>query len=93
MRFSAKPFQKVEKEKQYFFTTIPKGPSVEKPNKYVLIDVVEVLLEFKGTMVDEIPTRFLSTRSISHQIDLIPGLSLPNKEPHRVKPIENVELK
>ena len=44
-------------------------------------------------MVDEMLTRLLLTRSIAHQIDLIPGLSLPNKEPQRVKLIENVELK
>ena len=44
-------------------------------------------------MVDDLPTGFVSTRSISHWIDLIPGLSLPNKVSHRMMLTENVEMK
>ena len=31
-------------------------------------------------------------RSISHQIDLIPGSSFPNKEPYRMNPVESEEV-
>ena len=89
---SAKEFPKEEKKERCCFVVIPKGLKVNHPMKNFLTKVRRVLPEFKGIMVDEMPTRLLLTRSISHQIDLIPGSSLPNKAQHRMTLAKNVEL-
>jgi hypothetical protein len=44
-------------------------------------------------MVDELPRSLPPIRSISHHIDLIPGVSFPNKETYRLTPQENEEVK
>jgi hypothetical protein len=43
--------------------------------------------------VDELPSSLPPIRSISHQIDLIPRASLPNKSTYRLTPQENEEVK
>jgi hypothetical protein len=43
-------------------------------------------------VVDELPNSLLPIRSISHHIDLIPGVSLPKKEAYRLTPRENEEV-
>ena len=48
--------------------------------------------EYKDIVADDIPNGLPLVRSISHCRDLIPRASLPNKEPHRLTPIENEEL-
>ena len=60
---------------------------MDRSTKDVPKDVIEVLLEFKGIMADEI-----LMRSISHQIDLIQGSSLPNNASDKMTLTENVEL-
>lgn len=42
--------------------------------------------------MDDLPTGLPPLRSISHQIDLMPGSSFPNKSPHRMTPVENEEV-
>ena len=51
-----------------------------------------MLEEFKEICADELPARLPALHSISHQIDLILGLSLPNKEPHQMNPTESEEV-
>jgi hypothetical protein len=46
----------------------------------------ELLDNFADIVVDEIPKSFPTIRSISHHIDLIPGVSLLNKEVYRLTP-------
>jgi hypothetical protein len=43
--------------------------------------------------VDELPRSLPPMRRVSHQIDLIPGASLPNKAAYRLTPQENEEFK
>ena len=43
-------------------------------------------------MVDDLLRELPSLRSISHQIDFIPGASLPNKEPYKMNPAESEEV-
>ena len=83
---------KEEEKKQCCFVIIPKGPSVDNPTKDDSMDVKELLLEFKGIMVNEMLTRFSLTRSISHQINLILGSILTNKELHRMMLMEYVKF-
>jgi hypothetical protein len=51
------------------------------------------LEEFIDIVVDELPCSLPPIRSISHQIDLIPGSSLPNKAAYRLMRQENEEVK
>ena len=88
----AKEFLKEEKKQQCCFTFIPKGSSVNGPTRDISTYVREVLPEFEGIMIDDMSTRFSVTRSISHKIDLIRRPSMPNKAPHSMTPIENVEI-
>jgi hypothetical protein len=44
-------------------------------------------------VVDDLPCSLLPIRSISHHIDLIPGVSFPNKAAYRLAPQENEEFK
>ncbi|XP_074303669.1 uncharacterized protein LOC141638156 [Silene latifolia] len=56
-------------------------------------DQVEKLLtEFSDVFPDELPAGLPPIRGIEHQIDLIPGSSLPNKAAYRCNPKETKEL-
>jgi hypothetical protein len=56
-------------------------------------EVQEFLDNFTDILVDELPNSFPPIRIINHQIYLIPGESLPNKEAYRLRPRENEEVK
>jgi len=51
-----------------------------------------LLDEFQMIVADGFPKGLSLVRSISHQIDLIPRSSLPNKAHYRMTPIENEEV-
>ena len=51
-----------------------------------------MLEEFKEICVEELPVGLPPLRSISHQINLIPSSSLPNKAPHRMTLAESEEM-
>jgi hypothetical protein len=59
----------------------------------LLEEIQELLEEFAGIVVDELPRLLPSTRSVSHHIDLIPRASLPNKSTYRLMSQENEEVK
>ena len=83
---STNEFLNEEEKQQYCFATFTKGLSVYTMTEDIPMKVEEVLSEFKGIMVNEIPTWLPLTMSISHKINLIPRLILPNKELHRMTP-------
>jgi hypothetical protein len=56
-------------------------------------EVQELLEEFADIVVDELPRSMPLIRIIIHQIDLIPGASLPNKAAYRLTSQENEEVK
>jgi hypothetical protein len=58
-----------------------------------LEEVQELLENFSDIIVDELPNSLPPIGSISHQIDLILGVSLPNKATYRFMPQENEEVK
>ena len=43
--------------------------------------------------MDDLPNEFPPRRNTSHQIDFIPGDSLPNKAAYRLTPQENEEVR
>jgi hypothetical protein len=52
-----------------------------------------MLEEFDNIVVDDLPCSFPPIRSISHHIDLIPGVGLPNKEAYILTLWEDEEVK
>ena len=56
------------------------------------LEVLDLLSEFGDVMSNNVPKRLPLVRKISHQIDLIPGASLPNKAAHRMTLTETEEL-
>ena len=56
-------------------------------------EIQEMLGEFRDIVVGDLPNGLPPRRNISHQIDFIPGASLPNKEAYRLTPQENEDLR
>ena len=56
------------------------------------LEVSDLSSEFGDVISDDVPEGLPLVRQISHQIDLIPRASLPNKAAHRMTPTETEEL-
>lgn len=54
--------------------------------------VAELLVEYKDVFPDDLPPGLPPIRGIEHQIDLVPGMPLPNKAAYRCNPEETKEL-
>ena len=54
--------------------------------------VANILQEYSDVFPSEIPAGLPPMRGIEHQIDLIPGASLPNLAPYRTNPEETKEI-
>jgi hypothetical protein len=54
--------------------------------------IANVLQEYSDVFPSEIPAGLPPIRGIEHQIDLIPGASLPNRAPYRTNPEETKEI-
>jgi hypothetical protein len=54
--------------------------------------ITNLLQEFKDVFPGEIPPGLPPLRGIEHQIDLIPGISLPNRAVYRTNPEETKEI-
>ena len=54
--------------------------------------VANILQEYSDVFPIEIPAGLPPIRGIEHQIDLIPGASLPNRAPYRTNPEETKEI-
>ncbi len=54
--------------------------------------VTNILQEFVDVFPQDMSSRLPPIRGIEHQIDLIPGASLPNCAPYRTNPEETKEI-
>ena len=54
--------------------------------------VTNILQEFADVFPQDVPLGLPPIRGIEHQIDLIPGASLPNRAPYRTNPEETKEI-
>jgi hypothetical protein len=55
-------------------------------------DIVSLLQEFEDVLPEEVPHGLPPIRGIEHQIDFIPGVSIPNRPAYRSNPEETKEL-
>ncbi|XP_071924863.1 uncharacterized protein [Coffea arabica] len=53
--------------------------------------IADLLQEYQDVFPEDIPNGLPPLRGIEHQIDFIPGSSLPNKAPYRTNPAETKE--
>ena len=58
----------------------------------ISLGVANVLQDFEDVFPDAVPAGLPPLRGIEHQIDLIPGASLPNRAPYRTNPEETKEI-
>ena len=104
---NGKQLEKEMNKNQVCFSIVPRGPSVgsndwvaEASNDWVttdsdsrvLVEITELLNEYKDIIVDDILDGLSLVRSIIHCMDLIPRASFPNKAPYRLTPTKNEEL-
>ena len=82
------------KKNQVYFSIVHRGPSVGSngwvakvsndrvttySDSWVLVEITELLNEYKDIIVDDIPDGLPLVRSIGHCMDLIPGASFPKQ--------------
>jgi hypothetical protein len=65
---------------------------VSNDNTALSLGVSTVLQEFADVFLDGVPAGLPPLRGIEHQIDLIPGATLPNRAPYRTNPDETKEI-
>ena len=57
------------------------------------IELQNMLRNFEDIIVDDLPSELPLVRKISHHMDFIPGMSLPNKATYKMTPQENEEIR
>ena len=66
--------------------------NTNKPDLGLPSPVISLLQDFSDVVPEELPTGLPPLRGIEHQIDFIPGASLPNRPAYRTNPEETKEL-
>ena len=56
------------------------------------LSIVSLLQEFKDVFPEDVPSGLPPFRGIEHQIDFIPGATIPNRPAYRSNPEETKEL-
>jgi hypothetical protein len=87
-----KEFKK-EQEMQFVVLRNPRLIFMSTCVDVLPVEIQELLDNFVDIVVDELPRSLPPIRSISHHIDLIPGVIFPNKEAYKLTPQENEEVK
>ena len=82
-----------EAEVNYVVVCKPRVVTVKTNVTDLPEEIQEMLSEYRDIVVDDLPNELPPRRNISHQIDFIPGASLPNKAAYRLTPQENEELR
>jgi hypothetical protein len=65
---------------------------ISSDNTPLSLGVSTVLQEFDDVFLEEVPAGLPPLHGIEHQIDLIPGATLPNRAPYWTNPDETMEI-
>ena len=57
------------------------------------VEIQDMMGKFRDIIVDDLPSELPLVSKISHHMDFIPGMSLPNKVSYKMTPQENEEIK
>ena len=87
---SRKGCKKLVRSGDYVFILFVKEVSKEENPMHP--SIVKQLTEFQDVFLKELPIGLSPIRGIEHQIDLIPGASLPNKPTYRTNPEQSKEM-
>src|ERR1044072_1776450 len=94
MASNEKELEDAVKEAQCFCPVMVKGLlTVDKGEVRIPEEILDILQNFSELIADELPNNLPPMRDIQHQIDLIPGSSLPNLPHYRMSPKENEILR
>ncbi|XP_022853907.1 uncharacterized protein LOC111375334 [Olea europaea var. sylvestris] len=74
------------------YALMPRENSTASVDSEFPAEVQQLLMEFSDLMPEDLPPGLPPMRDIQHQIDLIPGSSLPNRPAYRLSPKEAEEL-
>jgi hypothetical protein len=66
--------------------------ALELSNMNVPMEIQTVMQNYEDVFPNELPGDLPPLRDIQHQIDLVPGSSLPNRAAYRMTPLEKAEL-
>ena len=59
----------------------------------LLVELPSMMRNFEDIIVDDLPNELPPIRKISHHMDFIPRMSLPNKASYKMTPQENEEIR
>ncbi|KAL5580735.1 hypothetical protein UlMin_013177 [Ulmus minor] len=82
--------KKKVRSREHYFHTIPLCTNDLVSD--LLSDIVSLLQEFEDVLPEEVPYGLPPIRGIKHQIDFIPGTSIPYRPAYRSDPEETKEL-
>ena len=82
-----------EEEVSYAIVCKPRSKFVDTIISDLPKEIKDMLGDYQGIIVDDLPYALPPNRSISHHIYFIHGASLTNKDAYRMNPRENEEIK
>ncbi|XP_040996003.1 uncharacterized protein LOC121242173 [Juglans microcarpa x Juglans regia] len=89
---SMSKFLKEIERKVVIYALLPYGNSVVDVSPDLPAEVQQLLAEFSNLMPKDLPLGLPPMRDIQHQINLVPGSSLPNRLAYGLSPKESEEL-
>jgi hypothetical protein len=92
VRAREETFNCIAKKSEIKRALISHQPLIVLMYKEALLCTNDLLQEFEDVLLEEVPHGLPPIRGIEHQIDFIPGASIPNRPAYRSNPEETKDL-